>query len=95
MKSLLNTEKGTCYICGRYGQTHKHHIFGGPNRSHSEREGLYVYLCPMCHNIGRNSVHMNPGANRWLQKEGQMAFETVHTRKDFMDIFGKNYIAEE
>lgn len=90
-RSVLETEPGVCYICGRWCQTHKHHLFGGPNRKHSEREGLYVYLCPEHHNMSNHSVHMDVKMNRWLQQEGQEAYENIYSHEQFMRIFGRNY----
>lgn len=40
--SILGSRKGRCYLCGRYGHTEEHHIFGGPNRTLSEK---YQALC--------------------------------------------------
>lgn len=48
--SILQRKDGTCYLCTRldgfYGRQplQEHHIFGGPNRIHSEAYGLKVYL---------------------------------------------------
>lgn len=37
---------------------HKHHIFGGSNRSLSEKDGLFIYLPPELHNMSnkRNTL---------------------------------------
>lgn len=40
--SILGSRKGRCYMCSRCGQTQEHHIFGGPNRTLSEKYGLEV-----------------------------------------------------
>lgn len=101
-RSLLTTEKGRCYLCGKYGPTEKHHVFGGPNRQKSELYGLYVFLCHDCHNEPPNGVHFNKNRNRELQRLGQKAFEEKYryefrcgddmARDAFMKEFGKNYI---
>ena len=84
-----------CYICGRGGKLHKHHIFGGnPNRGHSEDCGLTVHLCPKCHTIGKEAVHKDAEIMEGLHKIGQAAFERNHTREEFVRIFGKNYLPE-
>lgn len=88
---MPGNEKNRCYICGRYGQTEEHHIFGGnPNRKHSEEHGLKVYLCPDCHR-GDLSVHKNRELRLNLQEEAQAEFEKTHSREEFMAIFGRNY----
>lgn len=93
-KSKMNTEKGICYLCGRVGYTHKHHCFGGANRTHSERYGLTVYLCPSCHEYGPQAVHNGGRTNiDRLHQEAQRTFEQKSgTREDFMCIFGRNYL---
>ena len=101
-KSLLNTQKGICFRCGRYTITERHHIFGGvANRRLSEQDGLWVYLCTGCHNIPPNGVHFNPNTALWLHRIGQEAYEkkmaqnglnAVEARRAFMQRYGKNYI---
>lgn len=94
MKPMLQTENGICYVCGAYCKTHKHHIFGGANRKLSEQYGMYVYLCPGHHNMSDQSVHFNKEMKRWLQSEGQDAFEKIYGHNRFMEVFGKNYMEE-
>ena len=101
-KSLLDTQKGICFRCGRYGITERHHVFGGvANRRLSEQDGLWVYLCPDCHNIPPNGVHFNPKNALWLHRIGQEAYEKKmvqnglnadEARRAFMQRYGKNYI---
>lgn len=92
MKSIMKTEKGICYICSMIGQTEEHHIFGGANRRWSEKHGLKVNLCIECHRTGKESVHSNINTNRSLQRQGQQEFEKSSSRKEFMKIFGRNYL---
>lgn len=49
--------KGNCDLCGKYGYLELHHIFGGANRSLSEKYGLVVNLCHECHNEPPEGVH--------------------------------------
>lgn len=101
-KSLLDTQKGKCFRCGRYTITERHHIFGGvANRRLSEQDGLWVYLCTGCHNIPPNGVHFNPQTALWLHRIGQEAYEkkmaenglnAEEARRAFMQRYGKNYI---
>lgn len=101
-KSLLDTQKGKCFRCGRYTITERHHIFGGvANRRLSEQDGLWVYLCTGCHNIPPNGVHFNPNTALWLHRIGQEAYEKKmdenglnadEARQAFMQRYGKNYI---
>lgn len=99
-KSLLDTKKGVCFMCGRYGPTEVHHIFGGvANRKLSEQDGIWVYLCPDCHNRPPNGVHFNKENMEWLHKLGQKAYElsrcdltAEEARTAFMERYGKNYL---
>lgn len=91
MKPILDTKKGHCFICGRWGITEKHHIFGAANRRWSEEFGLYVFLCHSCHNEPPNGVHFSPRVRKRLQGIGQKAFEEKYSHEEFMRIFGRNY----
>lgn len=100
-KSILDTRKGKCFLCGQYGMTEVHHIFGGPNRRLSDEDGLVVHLCPYCHNIPPNGVHFNAQNALWLHRVGQKAYEekmaqnganAVEARQAFMARYGKNYL---
>lgn len=97
--SIMHAKDGTCYLCvrlhGDYRQwpvLHKHHIFGGVNRKHSETYGLTVYLHPEHHQYGPEAAHDNQAVMDMLHKEGQQAFERDHTRDEFYRVFGRYYI---
>ena len=101
MNSILNTTKGICYRCGKYGVTERHHIFGGANRRLSEDDGLWLYLCPECHNRPPQGAHFNKDTMEWLHKIGQEAYEAAQiqngltpaeARARFMRRYGKNYL---
>ena len=102
-KSILDTQKGVCFMCGKYGPTEKHHIMQGTaNRKLSEQDGLWVYLCPDCHNRPPNGVHFNPNNMKRLHMAGQSRWEMVKIIQDgmtdeevrtaFMERYGKNYL---
>ena len=96
-KSIIQTDKTRCYICGKnahadYWGLDEHHVFSGANRKKSERYGLKVYIChTSCHLYG---VHKNAELNRQLRADAQKkAMEHYGwTTQDFIKIFGKNYI---
>lgn len=87
-------------MCRRYGPTEVHHIFGGTaNRRLSEEDGLWVYLCPSCHNRPPDGVHFNKKNMEWLHRTGQTAYElnrsdltAEEAREKFMERYGKNYL---
>jgi hypothetical protein len=98
MKSIIQSEK-KCFLCGQnheYGpnRLEEHHIFfGNPDRKHSEKHGLKVYLCgDACHRNGSKSPHKNRAVDIGLKAMAQSVFEETHSREEFMSIFGRNYL---
>ena len=99
MKSIMQTDRACCYICGGYpnfqdGMLEEHHVFfGAGRRKLSEKYGLKIYIhANKCHRNGENAVHVNKDVRRETERAGQQAFERVHgTREDFIRIFGRNY----
>ena len=96
--SILQDKNHTCYLCillngdhHKHRTLHEHHIFGGPNRIHSEEEGLKVYLCPEHHLTGPAAVHRCQEIQERLHKIGQQEFEKTHT-EEFRKIFGRDYL---
>lgn len=96
MKSIMDTVKGRCYLCGKECDTHLHHICGGSNRKISDRDGLTVYLCPLCHWRCHNG-EQSPFVRYKLHREGQMRWMEVHGAeilregKDPVEEFRKRY----
>lgn len=101
-KSMFDTKKGTCFICGCHGYTEKHHIFGGvANRRLSEADGLWVYLCLDHHNRPPEGVHFNAERMKMLRQIGQIAYENKLIKEGvdpdeahwlFIQRYGKNYL---
>lgn len=97
-KSIIQTDKTHCYICGRnshadYWGLDEHHVFFGlANRKKSEKYGLKVYIChDRCHLGG---VHKDAELNQALQSKVQK-IAMKHYKwsvEDFRAIFGKSYI---
>ena len=102
-ESILQRKDGTCWLCRvlhgsgeLYGYTEEHHVFfGSGQRWKSEEDGLKVYLCVQHHRTGPESVHRNHKICRMLQAAAQEVYEKEHTREEFMDRYGKNYITRE
>ena len=91
MESILQRNK-ECYRCGSKYFLESHHIFGASNRKLSEQYGLKVWLCHSCHNEPPNGVHHNKETMQWLHEQGQKAFEKKYPDKEFIKIFGRNYL---
>lgn len=99
MKSIMQTDKTICYLCherANYydGNLEEHHIFGGTaNRDKSEIHGLKVYIHGLkCHREGPGAVHKNRNVDLALKAAGQQKFEESHSREEFMDEFGRNWL---
>ena len=93
MKSVVQKNKGRCFRCQKALPLEEHHIFyGNPGRRLSEKYGLKVHLCHECHNMPPSGIHFNSHEDLVLKKLGQEKFIEVFPDKDFMSIFGRNYI---
>lgn len=90
-KSIMQHSK-QCFICGSTQWLEEHHVFGGANRKNSEKYGLKVWLCHLHHNEPPFGVHHNAENMLKLKQAAQMKFELTHSRKEFMQLFGKNYL---
>ena len=92
VKSLLSLNK-TCYICGTDRNLHLHHIyFGSGLRDISDKNGFTCYLCGHHHNQSNQGVHFNRKLDLMLKQNCQRVFETHHTREEFMQLIGRNYL---
>lgn len=92
-ESIITETTWRCYLCGRTGKMEEHHVFfGTANRKLSEAYGLVVPLCPDCHRNGSMAVHRCRETDLRLKRAGQRAFEKTHSREQWMEIFGRNYL---
>ena len=91
-ESLIQSER-QCYICRTEIGLHLHHIYGGPNRSISDNDGCYVYLCQK-HHTGPAGVHFNPKIDQTLKERCEMAWLQYYSKNidDFIARYGKNYL---
>lgn len=86
-ESIVN-DKRWCIVCGS-PYVEKHHIFGGTrNRTNSDQDGLWVWICRTHH----EETHRGGALMDYLHNRGQRAYEETHTRKEFMERYGKNYL---
>ena len=88
---------GKCFLCEREGTIERHHIFGGPFRSKSNRMGLVVDLCHYCHNEPPYGAHHCRQTADRLHRYGQRKamIENGWDIDDFVREFGKNYLTDE
>lgn len=99
--SIIQPQDGGCYLCeklhGDYSpkKIEEHHVYFGPGlREISERWGFKVYLCRKhhVHAGGPEAVHRNHETCLLVQQDVQRAFERTHSRQQFMEIIGRNYL---
>lgn len=103
-ESILQRHDGGCYLCEKQGiyrtykDLQKHHIYGGPNRKISEKEGFFVWLC-RAHHTGDEegnhaAVHFNKTNAQILHEDCQREYEKTHTREEFMQLIGRSYVRD-
>lgn len=93
--SILQDEK-KCYITGYEGDgLDCHHIyFGTGNRRISDENGFWVWLRHDFHieNSPNNTPHNDKKVDLWLKQDCQRKFEETHSREEFMELIGRNYL---
>lgn len=84
-----------CFCCLKGGSAFganlaRHEIFGGSRREKSKRLGLWVLLCPRCH----EAMHTDARRGKALKSLGQMQAMQYYgwTTDKVREIFGKSYL---
>lgn len=86
--SRLQNDCSKCFVCGKGGELHPHHIFNGAFRKKSEEDGYVVWVHNLpCH----RSIHDNAAKAMALKRIAQEDYELTHTREEFMRRYRKNY----
>lgn len=92
LTSVFTDDMDHCIFTG-YAPVERHHIFGGANRKKSE---IYGFVVPLRPDLHPNGVHAGKDAKEIDTKLKQMAQEYYEencgTRKNFIELFGKNYL---
>ena len=98
MKSIMQSNK-ECYLCRKmFGicnerGLHEHHIYEGyGRRRQSEAIGAKVWLCAKHHNMSDYGIHFNKEEDMELKRACQRKFEETHTREEFMERIGRNFL---
>ena len=89
---LNNLDK--CYFCERPREA-IHEVYYGRNRETSIKNGFCVGLCNRHHNMSNESVHFNHEMDLELKRLYQKEYEKTHSREEFIDLIGKNYLRED
>lgn len=78
----------------RFSGSHRHEVFGGPNRERSIKDGLIIFLRPEMHNMSNLGIHFNKEFMDYTHKIGQETWMKHYnkTEEDFIKEYGKNYL---
>lgn len=78
----------------RFSGSHRHEVFGGPNRQRSIKDGLVIFLIPEMHNMSNAGIHFNKQFMDYAHRVGQLAWMEYYnkTKEDFIKEYGKNFL---
>ena len=90
--SVVQYDLTKCAICGTSGiRLQRHEPFNGANRQKSKRLGLWVVLCPFCHDL----CHKYPkeyGSTMRREAQSRAMRHYEWTYNDWVKRFGKNWL---
>ena len=90
-----------CYVCGTKDNLHIHEVFGGSNRAKSKEYGMVIALCGPHHNMSNAGIHFNKGLDEHVKKQAEKYWileycdknlSAEEKIKEFIKVFGKNYL---
>lgn len=86
-----DVSENVCFRCGknRNAGLEKHHVYGGPNRKLSDKDGMWVMLCAECHRTGKDSAHNDAKTMHWLHDKAREAYLDAHTEQEFLERYGR------
>ena len=86
--TVFTNDLTKCIMCGKL-KDNLHEIFMGKNRQNSMKYGYVIPVCIKHHQI----CHRNAQIQEFWHKKGQLYFESeIGSRKEFISIFGRNYL---
>lgn len=91
IKSIIADNFDVCYFCHKPRQ-HIHHVMNAANKKKSEKYGLMIPVCMLCHGMihcGTSNDELNM---RRVKQLAQRKFEELYSRELWMQEFGKNYL---
>lgn len=90
-KSILQSEK-QCFFCGTTLNLERHHIImGTAGRKIADKLGLTIWLCSE-HHRGKYSPHQCREIDLRLKRFAQSCYEDKHSREEWMEKVGRNYL---
>lgn len=108
MGSIITGDEAYCMICGAPGAVRHHAIGGIGKRNLADEDGLYVPLCPSCHNMSQGKrppgwgcdVHHCAKLKSLMNALAQASWEREYVAKEgegdardaFRQRYGKSYL---
>ena len=104
---MITNYENLCAICNKPAKHIHHLIEGNGKRELSDRFGMTIPLCDDCHNMSKNSVHLNTKMNamshiigqlwyerQYIAEKAELPFEGLgeEARENFLKTFGKSYL---
>ena len=90
--SILNETDDKCFLCDKGGDLIRHEVFYGiQNRDRSKELGVWINLCPACHNKIHNGDKDIERELKAIAQERTMEYYGWST-KEFRQHFGKSWI---
>lgn len=89
--SIVQRNLDECYMCRRQGDLARHEPLDGiGRRKKSKALGLWVNLCPSCH----ERSHRDRETQDRLRRRCQMAYKAYYSKTDddFIMDFGRSYL---
>lgn len=89
--SIVHKRQNHCYLCGKGGDLARHEPLDGiGRRKKSKALGLWVCLCPECHELSHKERRVQDILRAECEEAAIREFDW--TTQDFINEFGRNYL---
>lgn len=89
---LIISKRYACENCGIQRDLQVHHCLHGADRKKADRDGLTVYLCPLCH---KRLHSVDYKLDLKFKQLAQREYEKEHGHEAYMSRYHKNYLGKE
>lgn len=94
IESIVSNKK-ECFKCHSILGLHKHHIFfGTANRKKSDKDGCWIWLCGIHHNLSNAGIHFDKKFDLEVKKITEQKWIEYYDEnvEGFIARYGKNYL---